>query len=194
MNWRTLPLEDAQLRYASHWLDIAAANALFVALRDGIAWERHRIRLFGRVLDAPRLSCWIGDDDAAYTYSRMRYLPQPWPAPLSAIRNRLRAECAADFNGVLANLYRDGNDSMGWHADDELELGARPLIASLSLGATRRFVIRHRGDPARRLAINLAHGSLLLMSGDTQLHYRHALPKTARAVAPRINLTFRQID
>lgn len=190
---QTFDLPDADVRYAPQWLARDAADALFVALRDGVAWERHRIRLFGRDVDAPRLSCWIGDVDATYTYSRTRYAPHPWPQALHAIRERLRSECGAGFNGVLANQYRDGRDGMGWHADDEPELGARPRIASLSLGATRRFAIRHRDDPARRLDIELAHGSLLLMGGATQAHYRHALPKTARATGARINLTFRRL-
>jgi len=94
---------------------------------------------------------------------------------------------------VLANLYRDGRDCMGWHSDDEPELGARPLIASLSLGATRRFALRHRRDPSRRLVLELPAGSLLLMRGQTQARWRHALPRTARPVGPRINLTFRRI-
>jgi alkylated DNA repair dioxygenase AlkB len=190
---QTFDLPDADVRYAPQWLARDAADALFVALRDGIAWERHRIRLFGRDVDAPRLSCWIGDAGATYTYSRMRHAPHPWPDALRVIRERLRSECGTDFNGVLANLYRDGNDAMGWHADDEPELGARPLIASLSLGATRRFAIRHRDNPARRLDIELEHGSLLLMGDATQAHYRHALPKTTRVVGPRINLTFRRL-
>ncbi len=190
---QTFDLPDADVRYVPQWLARAEADALFDALRDGIAWERHRLRLFGREVESPRLSCWIGDTDAIYTYSRTRFEPRPWPVALRPVRERLHGECATDFNGVLANLYRSGNDSMGWHADDEPELGAQPLIASLSLGTTRRFVIRHRDDPMRRLDIALAHGSLLLMGGDTQSHYRHALPKTARVIGARINLTFRKI-
>ena len=193
MTWQMLELPNAELRYQPDWLTPAEADTLFDAVRDGVAWERHRIRLFGRDLDAPRMSCWIGDADAAYTYSRTQYLPRPWPDALRTLRERLREELGTDFNGVLANLYRDGNDSMGWHADDEPELGARPLIASISLGATRRFLIRHREDAACRLAIELGHGSLLSMGGDIQLHYRHALPKTGRPVGTRINLTFRRL-
>jgi alkylated DNA repair dioxygenase AlkB len=193
MAWQALDLPDADVRYQPQWLAHAEADALFDAVRDGIAWERHRIRLFGREVDSPRLSCWIGDADAAYTYSRVRYQPRPWPVALGQLRERLRSECGADFNGVLANFYRDGRDSMGWHADDEPELGARPPIASLSLGATRRFMLRHRDDHSRQCAIELAHGSLLLMGGETQAHYRHALLKTARAVGERINLTFRRL-
>jgi len=190
---QTFDLPDADVRYMPRWIAHDAADALFVALRDGVAWERHRIRLFGRDVDAPRLSCWIGDAEATYTYSRMRYLPHPWPGALLGIRDRLREECGVEFNGVLANLYRDGNDGMGWHSDDEPELGARPLIASLSLGTARRFALRHRDDATCRLDIELAHGSLLLMGGATQAHYRHALPKTAHRAGPRINLTFRRL-
>lgn len=193
MNWQTFSLANADLRYAPHWMEAGAADALFDALRDAVPWERHRLRLFGREVDAPRLSCWIGDAGAAYTYSRTRFEPHSWPVVLQSIRARLADECGVDFNSVLANFYRDGNDSMGWHADDEPELGVRPLIASLSLGATRRFALRHRSDRAQRLTLELAHGSLLSMGGATQAHYRHALPKTARAVGPRINLTFRKL-
>ncbi|HBK45083.1 MAG TPA: alpha-ketoglutarate-dependent dioxygenase AlkB, partial [Xanthomonadaceae bacterium] len=103
------------------------------------------------------------------------------------------AATGADFNSVLANRYRDGRDAMGWHSDDEPELGPQPLIASLSLGAARRFAFRHRSDPALRLALTLGHGDLLLMAGATQSHYRHALPRTARPVGERVNLTFRRI-
>jgi alkylated DNA repair dioxygenase AlkB len=106
----------------------------------------------------------------------------------------LAGELRVDFNSVLANLYRDGRDSMGWHSDDEPELGAQPVIASLSLGSTRRFVLKHRRDPSRKFALELPHGSLLLMRGATQANYRHALPRTARPVGPRINLTFRRIS
>jgi alkylated DNA repair dioxygenase AlkB len=193
MAWQRFDLPDADVRYEPQWLARAEADALFDGLHDGIAWERHRITLFGCEVDSPRFSCWIGDNDAIYTYSRTRFEPRPWPDALRGLRGRLRSECGVDFNGVLANFYRDGKDSMGWHADDEPELGARPLIASLSLGATRRFMIRCRDDATRQCALELAHGSLLLMGGDTQSHCRHALPKTARSVGQRINLTFRRL-
>ncbi|MGJ4802576.1 alpha-ketoglutarate-dependent dioxygenase AlkB family protein [Luteimonas sp. SDU82] len=175
------------------WLDPAAATQLFDGLREALPWQVHQVRMFGRAIDAPRLSCWIGDEDAAYRYSGVRHAPHPWPAALRPLRARLAGETGIDFNSVLANLYRDGRDCMGWHSDDERELGQRPLIASLSLGAERRFLLRHRQDPARRLALALPHGSLLLMRGDTQAAWRHALPRTARPVGARINLTFRLI-
>ncbi len=191
--WQHIELAGADLELDRAWLSPAQADALFAALRDAIAWETHCISLFGREVDSPRLSCWIGDPDAVYTYSRTRFEPRPWPDALSTIRARLRSETGVDFNSVLANLYRDGRDAMGWHSDSEPELGAQPVIASLSLGATRRFVLKDRQDPARKLALELPSGSLLLMRGDTQRHYQHALPRTAKPVGARINLTFRRI-
>ena len=208
MSLRALPLPDAELALDPAWMAVAEADALLAMLLASVPWEVHRIRLFGRLVDSPRLSCWIGDADASYAYSGTRFAPRPWPAPLAALRGRVEAACAAPFNSVLANLYRDGRDAMGWHRDDERELGDRPVIASLSLGATRRFLLKrvvpHAGARAahgadaratspRPLALALGHGSLLRMAGDTQRHYRHALPRTARPVGPRINLTFRQV-
>lgn len=188
-----LPLPGADVRFDPAWLAPGEAAALFDALLHEVPWETHRIRLFGREVDAPRRSCWIGDPGAAYTYSGTRFEPRPWPAALRPVRARLEAELGADFNSVLANLYRDGRDAMGWHADAEAELGPRPLIASLSLGATRRFALKSREDPALKRVLDLPPGSLLVMAGDTQRRYRHALPRTARPVGPRINLTFRRV-
>ena len=189
-----LPLPDALLRFAPDFLATAEADALLHELHAAIPWEQHHVRLFGRTLPAPRLSCWIGDRDAAYTYSRVRFAPRPWPAALAALRARLETCCAARFNSVLANLYRDGRDAMGWHSDDEPELGAAPLIASLSLGAPRRFLLRARSGATRSTVLTLSHGSLLLMGGACQRLYRHAVPRTRAAVAPRINLTFRWVQ
>ncbi|MGJ7901608.1 alpha-ketoglutarate-dependent dioxygenase AlkB family protein [Lysobacter sp. 1R34A] len=193
MSLQRLPLEDAELAFDPHWLERAAADALHAALLDGIPWEVHRIRLFGREHDSPRLSSWIGDPDAHYRYSGADFRPHPWPAALTPIRERLTRELGVGFNSVLANRYRDGRDAMGWHSDDERELGPRPLIASLSLGATRRFALKHRRRAELKGALELGHGSLLVMSGPTQANFRHALPRTARPVGERINLTFRVI-
>jgi len=186
-------LHGAEFRFAPDWLTRAEADALLVSLREGIPWETHRIRLFGRELDSPRLSCWIGDEGAAYSYSGARFQPYSWPAALLPVRQRLANELDGAFNSVLANRYRDGHDYMGWHSDNESALGPRPLIASLSLGATRRFVLKHRHEPSRKLELELPHGSLLVMGGDTQRNYRHSLPRTARPLGERINLTFRRI-
>lgn len=188
-----LDLPGADVRWLPGWLAPAPAAALFAQLLDAVSWEVHRIRLFGRLVDSPRLSCWIGDPEASYRYSGTRFAPHPWPPALLPLRARLAAETGVAFNSVLANRYRDGHDAMGWHSDDEKELGPRPLIASLSLGAPRRFVLRHRSEPGLRQALELSPGGLLLMGGDTQRLYRHALPRTARPVGERINLTFRRI-
>lgn len=186
-------LPDGELWFAPAWLARAEADALYERLMDEVPWEVHRIRMFGRAVDSPRLSCWIGDPGAGYTYSRTRFEPRTWPQALHALRPRMDAAAGVAMNSVLANLYRTGDDHMGWHADDEPELGRRSVIASLSLGATRRFALRHRARRAGTVALDLTHGSLLLMAGDTQAHWQHALKKTARAVGPRINLTFRRI-
>jgi len=187
-------LPGATLRFQPAWLAGDAADRLFEALHEALPWSVHRIRLFGREVDSPRLSAWIGDEDAVYRYSGTAFTPHPWTDVLSALRLRLQAELGMPFNSVLANLYRDGRDAMGWHSDDEPELGPQPVIASVSLGAPRRFLLKHRKEPTMRAAIELPHGSLLVMSGDTQRLYRHALPRTARPVGPRINLTFRHVD
>ena len=186
-------LWGAELWFAPDWLEAGQADALFAELRDSIEWETHRIRLFGREVDSPRLSSWIGDEGASYTYSGTRFQPRPWPHALADIRRRLARELDCEFNSVLANRYRNGRDYMGWHSDNESALGPRPVIASLSLGATRRFVLKGRQEPRRRLALELPCGSLLVMRGETQQNYRHALPRTAKPVGERINMTFRRI-
>jgi len=198
--WQRIVLPDADVQLWPQWLDVAEADALFAELRQAIAWENHRIRLFGRELASPRMSCWIGDPGAGYTYSRSRFEPRPWPAALAALRFRIEQACGAHFNSVLANLYRDGADSMGWHSDDEPELGARPVIASLSLGVERRFRFRRRRaraeptQPGDTFELLLPHGSLLRMAGATQQLYRHQLPRMRNSAEARINLTFRHVD
>jgi alkylated DNA repair dioxygenase AlkB len=148
------------------------------------------LRIAGREVREPRLVAWVGDPGAAYTYSGRRNEPMPWTAPLSALRARLEAQTGQRFNSVLLNLYRDGSDSMGLHADREPELGPEPFIASLSLGTTRRFVLKRRCAPRERLVLPLGRGDLLLMGGTLQHHYRHGVPKEPAVSAPRINLTF----
>lgn len=190
---RPVRLPDAELAFDGNFLPLDEADAVLATLRHEIAWETHRIRMFGRMVDSPRLSCWIGDAGAGYVYSGTRFEPRPWTPMLLELRQRIEQACGKGFNSVLANLYRDGRDGMGWHSDDEPELGVQPVIASLSLGATRRFSFKHRREDGQALVLQLNAGSLLLMRGDTQRNYRHALPKTVKAVGERINLTFRRI-
>lgn len=163
------------------------------SLRENIAWECHRIKIFGREVDSPRLSCWMGDPGASYVYSQTRFEPHSWLPELQSLRERLQNEFECRFNSVLANLYRNGRDSMGWHSDDEPELGRQPVIASISLGATRRFSFKAKTEKAKAVHLELPHGSLLLMRGETQNNYRHALAKTSRQAGERINLTYRLI-
>ena len=185
---------DGELVYAADFLERSEADALLetaLALPD---WEQHRLCLFGREVLAPRLSAWYGDPGAAYSYSGVALEARPWPAAILALRECLCAERGLEFDSVLANLYRDGNDTTGWHSDDERSLGRNPTIASLSLGATRRFLLRHRTrKDLETIELPLAHGSLLVMSGAMQHHWRHSLPRTRRPMPPRVNLTFRRV-
>jgi alkylated DNA repair dioxygenase AlkB len=190
MTAQAIQLAGASVTFDPAWLGENEAWALFEALYAALPWERHRIKVYGRTIDAPRLSCWIGD--AAYKYSGTVFEPHPWPAALAPVRERLERELQGDFNSVLANLYRNGADRLGFHRDSEPELGPEPLIASVSLGATRRFRFRAR-QGAGTLGLELSHGSLLVMTGATQRNWLHAVPPTARTVGPRINLTFRHV-
>ncbi|GAB3878089.1 alpha-ketoglutarate-dependent dioxygenase AlkB [Hymenobacter segetis] len=189
-----LPLPRAELLFEPTFLPAAEAEALLTQLTAEVAWEQRAIRIFGQEIPQPRLTAWYGDAEARYTYSGLAWEPRPWLPALQALRQRLEAATEARFNSVLLNLYRDGRDSMGWHADDEPELGPAPVIASLSLGATRHFRLRPRAGLAYApFGLDLPSGSLLLMRGPTQQHWQHALPKTARPIGPRLNLTFRWV-
>jgi alkylated DNA repair dioxygenase AlkB len=186
-----LDIPDADVRLWPNALAAGEADEAFRALRDTIAWEQEQIVIFGRRHAVPRLIAWHGDDGAAYTYSGTLHVPRPWTAELLAIRARVVALTRHEFNSVLLNRYRNGRDGMGWHADDEPELGRNPVVASVSLGAVRRFKLRHRSHKQAVFTLEPGHGSLLLMAGPTQHEYLHAVPKTAREVGERINLTFR---
>ena len=176
----------ACVRYVAGWLE--DDERWMASLVDMIAWEQPTVTVFGRQHPTPRLTAWYGD--AAYSYSGITHPPAPFPAPLAEIRERLATTTGVRFNSCLANLYRDGSDSMGAHADNEPELGQEPTIASVSLGARRRFVMT-RVDSRERASWSLGRGDLLVMSGESQRDYRHAVPKTSVRVGPRLNLTFR---
>lgn len=169
------------------------ASRLFDSLRSGIHWRQEEIVIFGQRRLVPRLVAWHGDPGASYRYSGTDHDPEPWTPALERVRARVSELSGTSFNAVLLNLYRDGRDGMGWHADDEPELGRNPVIASVSLGTPRRFCLRHRRRKDLKLDLELPHGSLLVMAGPMQHHWVHALPKTRRPVGERINLTFRQV-
>lgn len=167
---------------------------LFTELYTTMLWQQDRITIYGKTLPIPRLQVWMGDPDARYQYSGLALTPQPWSQTVNSIKQQIEKICGYRFNSVLINLYRSGRDSNGWHSDDEPELGENPAIASFSLGATRRFRLRHKyRKDIQPYTFDLVSGSLLLMAGTTQKFWQHCLTKTARPVGPRINLTFRQV-
>jgi alkylated DNA repair dioxygenase AlkB len=188
-----IELEGADLRLWRHaWSDVEA-HRILDELAATISWEQEEIIIFGRRQRVPRLVAWHGDPGTAYVYSGTVHEPRAWTPLLEAIRTRVETLTANAFNSVLLNRYRDGRDGMGWHADDEPELGRNPAIASVSFGDSRRFHLRHRRKRLEKTTVKLGNGDVLLMAGATQHHYVHAVPKTARQVGERINLTFRLV-
>ena len=161
-------------------------------LMNEIQWRRETLTLFGKKTEVPRLVGWHGDPGAIYRYSGVTHRPLPWTNTLLALKQQAENACQHAFNSVLVNLYRNGRDAMGWHSDNEKELGTNPRIASLSLGATRLFKLRHT-KTGETVTIPLNSGSLLIMGGELQHHWRHSLPRTTKIDSPRINLTFRHI-
>jgi alkylated DNA repair dioxygenase AlkB len=189
-----LDLPGATAALHERFLSESEAGALFDTLRTRVRWEQHTVRLFGREVPSPRLSAWYGDPEAVYRYSGVTHRPHPWIPELDELRSRVELETGSSFNSVLLNLYRDGSDAMGWHADDEPELGPEPTIASVTLGAARRMRFRHRTRKEMTASVTLSNGSLLVMAGATQRHWLHAVPRTRTVHAERINLTFRRIQ
>lgn len=183
---------DGTVTYEPGFLVAEAADRAYAALAEEAAWKQESIVMFGRRVPLPRLTAWHGEPEAVYGYSGLLNVPAPWTPRLSELRERLADRLGIRFNSVLLNWYRGGNDAMGWHADDEPELGREPAIASLSLGATRTFELEHRTD-RERVAVPLEHGSLLVMAGETQHRWRHRVPKQRRIEGGRINLTFRTV-
>ncbi len=187
-----LPLADADLLL---WPQVDLGyprDSLLQQLIDDTEWRQEEITVYGKPYLQPRLSAWHGD--LSYRYSGIRLEPLAWTPILRQIKSRVETLTGLEFNSVLLNYYRDENDSMGMHSDDERELGQRPAIASLSLGEARDFVLRHRfRKDLKTVKLPLAAGSLLLMQGDTQQFWRHGINKMRRPCGPRMNLTFRKI-
>ncbi|MEM7220494.1 MAG: alpha-ketoglutarate-dependent dioxygenase AlkB [Pseudomonadota bacterium] len=178
-------------------LDARESDALFHTLQLRVNWRRERIRLFGRDVDVPRRVAWCGDDGLMYRYSGQEHRATGWLPALAAVRERAQRLSGTTFNFVLLNYYRDGNDAMAWHSDDEPELGLRPCIAAVSVGATRALRVRPKARPAsgrrQSVSVSLASGSLLLMTGASQRDFDHCIPRVSNA-GPRISLTFRRLD
>ena len=184
---------DASITYYPTFFDTEEATTLFATLQQEIPWQQDDIKVYGKVFAQPRLTALFGNEGKPYSYSNIVMQPHPWTPLLLNIKNVIEKETQTIFSTVLLNYYRDGKDSNGWHADDEKELGTNPVIASLSLGAERIFQLKHNSIKNQKKSIILEHGSLLVMSGATQHFWKHQIPKTAKPVGSRINLTFRII-
>jgi alkylated DNA repair dioxygenase AlkB len=189
-----IPLQDAELYYLRHLPLGEAPDDVLRRLIDEVPWRAENIVVWGRTYPQPRLIAWYGDAGMIYTYSGIRLTPLPWTPMLLDIKSRVEAVAGTDFNSVLINYYRDHRDSMGLHSDDEPELGERPILASLSLGEDRTFILKHKRDKGLKpVRVKLASGSFLLMKGDTQRYWKHGIDKETRPCGPRVNLTFRRI-
>jgi alkylated DNA repair dioxygenase AlkB len=188
-----LPMPDASVLYYPNFYQELRALSFQKKLQEETAWQEDDITLFGNVYKQPRLTALYGDRDKPYSYSNIHMSPNQWTPTLLKIKEDIESISKQNFSSVLLNLYRDGTDSNGWHSDDEKALGKNPFIASVSFGAKRMFHFKHKQDSSLRFKIALEHGSLLLMGGTTQSFWKHQVPKTKRAIPPRINLTFRQI-
>ncbi len=186
-----LPLRDAQVLLYRQFFTAEESDTLLADLQDEVDWKQESIRVPGRQMLVPRLTAWHGDAGMIYRWSGIVQKPQPWTFTLLAIKMRIEAETQTSYNSVLLNLYRSEQDSVSWHSDDES--GLDPVIASLSLGAVRQFQFKNIDNPKQKLSIELPHGSLLIMRGETQQHWKHRIPKAMTPFAPRINLTFRTI-
>lgn len=190
-----IDIVDGQLSYYNNWLDDEAADELFVQLKQQVGWQQSIIQLYGKPVKIPRLNAWYGDAHCLYQYSGHSFVAEPWLPCLLDIKHRLEQLTGYDFNSVLVNCYRNERDSVAWHSDDEPELGRNPVIASISLGAERRFQLRHRynkGLPVKNM--QLTDGSLLVMAGELQHYWHHQLPKSNKPCGERINLTYRQVN
>ena len=192
--WEQLPIDDAELLL---WREIdlgLPGDQIAGQLVESTPWRQQEIQIYGKTCLQPRLSAWYASGGLRYCYSGIELSALPWTDLLLQIKARVESVAEAKFNSVLINYYRDQNDSMGMHSDDEAELGKQPMIASLSLGGQRRFVLRHRHrKDLGSVNLELDSGSLLIMKGETQANWKHGIPKQSKFCPPRLNLTFRMI-
>jgi alkylated DNA repair dioxygenase AlkB len=190
----SLNLPNSNIIYFPEFYSLQESNTIFEDLKENIPWQQDDITLFGKTHLQPRLTALFGNEGKPYSYSNITMQPNQWSQNLLQIKNKVEKVCKVQFSTVLLNLYRDGKDSNGWHADDEKELGKNPIIASVSFGAERFFHLKHKKNLELKHKLLLQHGSLLLMQGETQHFWKHQIAKTAKPIAPRINLTFRIIS
>ena len=187
-------LQDGEVWHMPNFIPFDKAVDYYNQLKRGINWQQEEIKIYGKTHPVPRKTAWYGSDGFNYAYSGILPKPAPWTKELLEIKRVIKHFVVNhDFNSVLLNMYKDGKDKVGWHADDESELGRNPTIASVSLGATRRFDLKHKDDPTQKLHLALGSGSLVIMTGALQHHWKHQIPVQKRVHEPRINLTFRTI-
>ena len=190
---QNLDLPDAEVLFYPVFFSAPEADRLLKELRDTTKWRQDTMRFFGKQVPLPRLTAWYGDPGCRYVYSGIENQPLPWTPALLEVKRAVEAPSGVVFNGVLLNRYRTGKDSMGWHSDDEPEFGEQPVIASASFGGTRTFQLKHKKRRELKASVDLTHGSLLIMRSDTQANWLHQVPKAAKPVKERLNLTFRRI-
>ena len=188
-----LNLPDSDISYFPNFLSDVDALAVYNSILNDTNWKQDNITVYGKTYEQPRLTCLFGNNNKPYSYSNITMYPEFFTDILLKIKSKIETKTDTKFTTCLANLYRDGNDSNGWHADNEKELGENPVIASITLGAARYFNLKHKNDKTLKQKLLLENGSLLLMQGETQHHWLHQIAKTKKEVKPRINLTFRVI-
>lgn len=192
--FQKIPLLDGEVWYMENFIPLDKANSYFKKFVETINWRHEEIKMYGKTYPVPRKTAWYGYEGFNYKYSGILCNPEPWTKELLGIKRVIESFLPeSDFNSVLLNLYRDGNDKVSWHADDEKGLGINPLIASVSLGATRRFDLKHKINPDKKLQLELVPGSLVIMKGALQHNWLHQIPVQKRITDSRINLTFRTI-
>lgn len=188
-----LQFPEDLLEYYPGFIPSAECTGLMRRWIAEVPWRQQVMQMYGKEVTAPRLMAWYGDTDKSYTFSGTRFEPYAWTTELAGLKEQIERKTGFTFNSVLLNYYRDGNDSVAWHGDNEDELGRNPVIASVSIGQERRFEFRYRPDHSRKYGLTLENGSLLIMKGDLQHTWEHRIPKSKTQNGPRINLTFRTI-
>ncbi|WP_350291291.1 alpha-ketoglutarate-dependent dioxygenase AlkB [uncultured Croceitalea sp.] len=186
-------LPNSDISYFPNFIENSKATFHLKSLKATIPWQQDNIKVFGKTHPQPRLTALFGNNKKPYSYANITMNPHSFTPELLELKEAIESITEVSFTTCLLNLYRDGKDSNGWHSDDEPELGKNPIIASISLGQERFFHLRHKDDKSLKQKIALQHGSLLLMKGETQHFWQHQIPKTAKQIKERINLTFRVV-
>ena len=186
--------QDGTVNYYGQIFNHEQANQFYQKLLETIDWKNDEAIIFRKKILTKRKVAWYGSEDFEYTYSKTTKKALPWTKELLLIKNKIEAIAEVKFTSVLLNRYRSGQDYVGWHADDEKELGNNPVIGSVNLGATRKFQLRRKDDKQEKFEVELQHGTLLIMRGATQHYWQHQVPKTAHRIGERLNLTFRVIE